>query len=81
MIDKRTIHELKPTVWVGKNGCTEVVLEEIRRQVKARGLVKVRWLRNAEINPAHLAGSTGTEILDLRGRTIVLSKKGIKDDW
>lgn len=79
MIDRRSLNELKPTVWVGKNGCTEVVIEEIRRQVKAREVVKVRWLRNAEIDPAHLAGCTGTEILDLRGRTIVLSKKGSKD--
>ncbi|MDD1671436.1 MAG: YhbY family RNA-binding protein [Methanomicrobiales archaeon] len=80
MIDRRRINELKPTVWVGKNGCTDVVIEEIRRQVKARGMIKVRWLRNAEINPTHLAGCTGTEILDLRGRTIVLSKKGSGDD-
>lgn len=80
MVDRRSVHELKPTVWVGKRGCTDVVIDEIRRQVEARGMVKVRWLRNAEVDSEYLAKSTGMEIVDFRGRTIVLSKKGTRDD-
>jgi RNA-binding protein len=67
--------ELKPTVWIGKKGCTEVVCEEIRRQIKTRKLLKVRFLQSAEMDPEALAAQTGTLLGPVRGRTAILQKK------
>ncbi|MDD1675288.1 MAG: YhbY family RNA-binding protein [Methanomicrobiales archaeon] len=67
--------ELKPTVWIGKKGCTEVVCEEIRRQIGTRKMIKVRYLRSSDMDPAALAESTGTVLRDVRGRTVILEKK------
>ncbi|MDD1673592.1 MAG: YhbY family RNA-binding protein [Methanomicrobiales archaeon] len=68
-------HELKPTVWIGKKGCTNVVCEEIRQQIKTRKVVKVRFLRSAEMNPEELAAATNTYLLSKRGRTVILEQK------
>ena len=66
---------LKPTVWIGKKGCTTEAVAEIRRQLEARKPVKVRFLRGAEMDPESLAAETGGEILGVRGRTIVIVRK------
>jgi RNA-binding protein len=39
-------------------------------------VVKVKWLRNTEIDPAEIASRSGATLIDTRGRTIVLAKKG-----
>jgi RNA-binding protein len=67
--------ELKPTVWIGKKGCTEVVCEEIRRQINTRKLIKIRFLRSAEMDPQALAAQTGTILGQVRGRTAILMQK------
>jgi len=66
---------LKPTVWIGKKGCTPEAVAEIRRQLEAKRPVKVRFLRGAEMDPEALASETGGEILGVRGRTVVFRKK------
>ncbi len=67
--------DLKPTVWVGKKGCTAVVCEEIRSQIRVRKAVKVRFLRSAEMDVETLASQTETTIGQVRGRTVILHKK------
>ncbi len=32
----RSMQDLKPTVWIGKQGCTETMIEEIVSQLKKR---------------------------------------------
>jgi RNA-binding protein len=66
---------LKPTVWIGKKGCTAEALAEIRRQLEARKPVKIRFLRGAEMDTETLAAGAGAEILGVRGRTVVLRRK------
>jgi RNA-binding protein len=66
---------LKPTVWIGKKGCTPEAVAEIRRQLEGRKPVKVRFLRGAEMDPEALAAGTGGEILGIRGRTLVLRRR------
>jgi RNA-binding protein len=73
--DKPFSADLKPTVWIGKKGCTDVVCEEIRWQITARNVVKVRFLRSAELDPEALAERTGTLLGQVRGRTVILLKK------
>lgn len=74
-MNRQKIVELKPTVWIGKKGCTDVVIEEILNQVKSRKIVKIRLLKSVDIDPKAIASLTGTKIIDIRGRTIVLGKE------
>jgi RNA-binding protein len=64
--------DLKPTVWIGKKGCTDVVCVEIRRQIKTKKILKIRFLRSAEMDPEALAIQTGTMLRQVRGRTVIL---------
>jgi RNA-binding protein len=72
MKEKLSPANLKPTVWIGKKGCTDVVCEEIRRQIKTRKILKIRFLRSAEMDPEALAIQTGTVLGQVRGRTVTL---------
>jgi len=65
-------HDLKPTIWVGKQGITETIIDEIRSQVKVRKVIKVKWLASVDVDPASVALESKTKLLQVRGRTMVL---------
>jgi len=65
-------HDLKPTIWVGKQGISETIIDEIKSQVKVRKLIKVKWLASVEVNPESVATESRTKLLQVRGRTMVL---------
>ena len=67
-----SFHDLKPTIWVGKQGLTDTILDEIRSQIKTRKVIKIKWMASVEINPEEIAESTRTHLLQVRGRTMVL---------
>lgn len=69
------IQQMKATVWIGKRGITESTIDEIKSQVKDKRIVKVKWLRNIDVDPGAVAEMTGTDLIMARGRTMVLSKK------
>jgi RNA-binding protein len=69
------MQDLKPTVWIGKQGCTETMIEEIVEQLKKRKMIKVKWLQNIEIDPEDVASQAGARLVDVRGRTMVLEEK------
>jgi RNA-binding protein len=71
----RAIQDLKPTIWIGKQGCTETLIEEIRQQLLKRKLVKVKWLRNTEVDPGEIAGLSGGDLIEVRGRTMVIAAR------
>ena len=68
----------KATVWVGKSGITEGLVEEVSRQLDARRAVKVRVQRSAlarrtvEDVASEVAEKTGAELIEVRGHTFVL---------
>lgn len=70
---------LKATVQIGKDGLTPEVAEELRRQMKAKGLVKVRlnasFPAEAADAAAKLAEASASDIVDVRGRTVVLRRR------
>ncbi|PWR76110.1 YhbY family RNA-binding protein [Methanospirillum stamsii] len=68
-------HELKPTIWIGKHGVTDTIIDEIRLQVKTRDAIKIKWLSSIEINPQSIVKDSGTTLLQIRGRTMVIKKK------
>jgi RNA-binding protein len=81
--DTRTLRSeaqsLKPTVQIGKDGLTEQVAEELRRQVKAKGLVKVRLNPSYQVDAkkaaVELSEASSSNVVDVRGRTVVLSRR------
>jgi RNA-binding protein len=72
---KYSMQEVRPTVWIGKQGCTETIIEEIIMQLSKRKLIKVKWLQNADVDPSVVARSAGAELIEVRGRTMVLAKR------
>ncbi len=87
-MDKKRIMELKgmaahmeSSTHVGKNGVTDSLVEEINRQLKDNKLVKVKVLKSAlESMPRDeiakvLAEKTGSELIEVRGNTVVLFKR------
>lgn len=71
----RSMQDLRPTVWIGKQGVTETILEEIVLQLAKRKMIKVKWLQGIVVDPADVAARTGAELVDVRGKTMVLAKK------
>ncbi|UUX92771.1 YhbY family RNA-binding protein [Methanoplanus endosymbiosus] len=71
----RELNELKVTVWIGKNGIGESTIDEIKRQIKDSGKIKIKWLRSTDVNPEEIADKTGSTLLQTRGRTMVLQKR------
>lgn len=71
----RPMQDLKPTVWIGKQGCTETMISEIVVQLKKRHTVKVKWLQNTEVDPEAVAREAKAVLVGVRGRTMVLQEK------
>jgi RNA-binding protein len=69
------MQDLKPTVWIGKQGCTGTMIDEIVEQLKKRKLIKVKWLQNTEVDPEDVALKAGATLVEVRGRTMVLQEK------
>jgi len=70
---------IEATVAVGKNGITDSVVKEIRKQLKNRKTIKVKLhgeskLRRLE-TAKELAERSESRLLDLRGFTVVLTRK------
>ncbi len=54
-------HELEPVVQVGKGGLSEAVVEQVREQLKAHELIKVRFNKECESQPEDAAPKLSTE--------------------
>jgi len=67
--------DLKPTVWIGKQGCTATMIDEIVEQLKKRTMIKVKWLQNIEVDPEEVASQARARLVEVRGRTMVLEEK------
>jgi RNA-binding protein len=66
------MQNLKPTVWIGKQGCTQTMIDEIISQLRKRRIIKVKWLQNTEVDPEAVAVFAKAELVEVRGRTMVL---------
>jgi len=69
------MQDLKPTVWIGKQGCTATMIDEIVEQLKKRTMIKVKWLQNIEVDPEEVASQARARLVEVRGRTMVLEEK------
>ena len=74
----------KATVWIGKEGITAPVLDQIKVQLKAHQLVKAKVQRSGLSTESvrkvaeKLAKETSSTLVDARGRTFTLYKKASK---
>ncbi|MCK5037500.1 MAG: YhbY family RNA-binding protein [Thermoplasmata archaeon] len=84
-MEKKMIRELKgkaqsiqPTIRVGKSGMTEQVISEIAHQLSKNHLIKIKALgcdkNEVKLIASDLSQHTGSELIDVRGNTIVLWK-------
>ena len=71
----KLMQDLKPTVWIGKQGCTETIIEEIVSQLRHRKMIKVKWLQSVEVDPEAIALQARAKLVETRGRTMVLADK------
>lgn len=78
---KRECIAQKPTVWVGKEGATTEIINEINRQLEQHEIVKAKIhqtaLKDQEAKDiaTNIATQTDSTLIDLRGHTLVLYKK------
>lgn len=67
------------TINIGKAGINENVIEEIKRQLKANEIVKLRFAKNIanqkEDYLAVIVEKTESKLVDLRGNVAVIYKK------
>jgi len=84
-LDKKRIIELrgkaqhiKATVHVGREGVSDSVAGELKRQLDKSKLVKVKLLESAgddkDLVGADLARKAGATLVEIRGRTVVLAR-------
>lgn len=69
------MQEMKATVWIGKQGVTPALIEEVAQQLKKRHRIKIKWLRNTEVDPEDLARNADAILVEARGRTAVLAER------
>jgi len=69
------MQDLRPTVWIGKQGCSDTIIEEISDQLEKMTVVKVKWLQNIEVDPAEVAARAGALLVEVRGRTMILARR------
>ena len=68
--------DIKPTIWIGKQGISEGLIDEIRAQMKTRHIIKIKWLQSVEIDPKEIASSCNAVLVQFRGRTMVIAERG-----
>lgn len=67
------------TINIGKAGVNENVIEEIKRQLKANEIVKLKFAKNIAKNKddyiEDIVTQTRAELIDVRGHVAVIYKK------
>ena len=78
---KKESVKLEPLLSIGKNGMADSVIDELKRQLKVKKLVKVRIHKNSGESDemkqvaTELCERCNAELIDVRGRTLTLYKQ------
>jgi len=78
---KREMTEEKPTVWIGKNGITQGIVDDVTRKLKKDEIVKIKILKSGlksgscEELAEEVSRLTESTLIETRGHTIILFKK------
>lgn len=75
-------HALSPVVYIGKEGLAQSVTEAIEAALESHELVKVKIINTTKINKheaaAIIPGQTGSQLVQLIGKTLLLYRKNPK---
>ena len=79
---KKLVHTLEPTVYMGKSGLTENVLQEMDDDLNAHELLKVKMQEGCLLDPKEAANAAaqelGAEFVQAIGRKFSLYRKSDK---
>jgi len=73
--------EEKPSIWIGKNGVTDELTEEVSNQLERTQTVKIRMQKTALKTGSatdlarEIADKTGSSIIDIRGHSLTLYRE------
>jgi RNA-binding protein len=82
---KRALSAERPTVWVGKEGITTQIINEICKQLDTREMIKAKILKTAlqeeeaKNIATKIAEQTEAELVEVRGHTFLLFKRKKKE--
>jgi len=77
---KRKLSGEKPTIWIGKSGISQELINEIEKQLDKREMVKIKILKSAlkenEMRQlaSRIAEQTEASLVEVRGHTLMLYK-------
>jgi len=78
---KREMSAEKPSIWIGKDGATNQIADEISRQLDQKEIVKIKALKTAlrdeeaKTVAARIAQQTEATLIDVRGHTFILYRR------
>lgn len=77
---KRRLTDARPTIWIGKGGASEDLVEEVEKQLDKNKMVKVKILKSALAEQetkqiaSKIAEDTGSSLVAVRGHVFTLYK-------
>lgn len=77
---KQELNTEKPTIWIGKEGATAQLINEINSQLKKREIIKAKILKTAlkeekaKDIATKVATQTNSTLIEVRGHTFMLYK-------
>jgi RNA-binding protein len=77
---KRRLCEQKPTIWIGKTGASQQLLNEIQKQLDKEEMAKIKILKSALAHDeakqiaTKVAEQTAAALVEVRGHTFILYK-------
>ena len=83
---KRELGAEKPTVWVGKEGATTQIINEVSKQLNKREKIKAKILKTAlkdeeaKTIATKIAQQTDSQLIEVRGHTFLLYKRKRKKE-
>jgi putative YhbY family RNA-binding protein len=79
---RHVLKDENPTIWVGKDGLTPKLVDEIGKQLQRNKMVKIRILpaalhdiHTAEAISAKAAKETDSALVELRGHVFILFRR------
>ena len=79
---KHVLKDEKPTIWVGKDGLTPSLIDEVEKQIQKNKMVKIRILPTAlsneitaDVIAKRTAEAVNGHLVEVRGRVFILYRK------
>lgn len=72
-------HDMDPVVQVGKAGLSDAVVDQVREQLKAHELIKIRFAKECEVDPEQAAepleAQVPCQVVQKAGRVLTVYKR------